>query len=226
MDLPRRVLAYALTLAIFLLVPPTLKETVGPPAGFTLQEAADLLTPLAVIPLAWWVLDGIAPLRAPTIAAALVLSLVWVDAHGIHLAANAIGDVFAAGPARDAFYATPAGDLDHFLDEGLGHWEWHVGWAGWSVLLLTASLRGPAGSRAANWLVPAVAGAIHGVTFFFVTTEGGTIVLGAAVSIALAAVGGRPSDVAPRGRSPDSSSSRRSSRSRSTSDGRWRMAAG
>jgi hypothetical protein len=142
------------------------------------------------MPLAWWVLDGVAPLGGATIAAALLFTLLWVDAHGIHLAANAIGDVFAAGAPRDAFYATPAGDLDHFLDEGIGHWEWHAGWAGWSALLLGVAIRRPDGRRAGSWFVPAVAGLIHGVTFFFVTAEGGTAVLGAAISMALVAVGG------------------------------------
>ncbi|HEU4573231.1 MAG TPA: hypothetical protein VFR93_11140, partial [Candidatus Limnocylindrales bacterium] len=41
-----------------------------------------------------------------------------------------------------------------------------------------------------SWFVPAVAGLIHGVTFFFVTAEGGTAVLGAAISMVLVAVGG------------------------------------
>ena len=52
-QLPAALLAYAFALAAFLLVPPYLKASVGPPQAFTLQEAADLFTPLAVIPLAW-----------------------------------------------------------------------------------------------------------------------------------------------------------------------------
>ena len=143
-----------------------------------------------MVPLAWWILAGIAPLTSASIAAAVIFSVLWVDSHGIHLAANAIGDVFPAGAARDAFYATPAGDLDHFLDEVLGHWEWHLGWAGWSALLLGSAVRTRVQSRASGWLVPALGGLIHGVTFFFVTTEGGTAVLGAGISLALAVVGG------------------------------------
>jgi hypothetical protein len=133
-----------------------------PPAGFTRQEAAGLLAPLVVIPLAWWVLAGIAPLTGASIAAAVIFSVLWVDSHGIHLAANAIGDVFPAGAARDTFYATPGGDLDHFFDEVLGHWEWHAGWAGWSALLLGSAIRAGVPPRSGRWLVPALAGLIHG----------------------------------------------------------------
>jgi hypothetical protein len=38
--LPAALLAYAIALAAFLLVPPYLRATVGPPQAFTLQEAA------------------------------------------------------------------------------------------------------------------------------------------------------------------------------------------
>ena len=69
--LPGALLAFAVALAFFMLVPPLLTASVGPPAGFTLQEAIDLLTPLIVIPLAWYVFDlaaawgRIGPRRVP-----------------------------------------------------------------------------------------------------------------------------------------------------------------
>ena len=42
--LPAALLSYSIALAAFLIVPPYLKASVGPPQAFTLQEAADLLT--------------------------------------------------------------------------------------------------------------------------------------------------------------------------------------
>ena len=176
-DLQRRLLLYAVGLGLFLLVPPTLKATVGPPGAFTAQELLDLLTPVVAIPLAWWVLEGIRPIRGWWLVAALLLSIAWIDAHGIHLAANAIGDAFASGPERDAFYATTAGDLDHWLDEGLGHWEWHLAWAGLTVLLLLAARARPPVPSPGRWPAVSLGGAIHGITYFVVTTEGGTAVL-------------------------------------------------
>jgi hypothetical protein len=185
--LPRALLAYAVALALFLLVPPTLHPTVGPPRWFTLQEAADLLTPVVVIPLAWFVLDCCGATRGRPLLAFLVIAAVWVEAQGIHLAANAIGDAYARGDVRDAFYATDGGDLDHWLDEVLSHWLWHAAWAALAILMLVVATRRrvwPAGPGGAT---SAVAGLIHGLTFFFVTTEGATTVMGIPLSILLLA---------------------------------------
>jgi hypothetical protein len=183
--------AYAAALTVFLLIPPTLKPTVGPPRWFTLQEAADLLTPVAVIPLAWLVFDRAGGLRGRAIVAFLVIAAVWVEAQGIHLASNAIGDAFAKGPARDAFYATEAGDLDHWLDEVLSHWLWHLAWAALSVLMLWSATRGPAWADGGGGAASAAAGLLHGTTFFFVTAEGATTALGIPLSVLLLAWSGR-----------------------------------
>jgi hypothetical protein len=189
--LPGALLAYAVALAFFLLVPPNLHPTVGPPTWFTLQEAVDLLTPVVVIPLAWFVLDCCGVIRGRALVAFLIIAAVWIEGQGIHLAANAIGDAVARGGARDAFYATDAGDLDHWLDEVLSHWMWHLAWAALAILMLGVAIRrrdwptGPGGATSA------IAGILHGVTFFFVTTEGGTTAMGIPLSIVLLAWSGR-----------------------------------
>jgi hypothetical protein len=191
-SLPVAILAYAIALAAFLLVPPILHASVGPPVGFTLQEGVDLFTPIVVLPLAWWVLECLGGLGRRELLVFLVIAIVWVEGQAIHLATNAIGDVFTAGPARDAFYATQAGDLDHWFDEGLGHWLWHLAWAALSVLMLFVASRrsaSPAASVAGMGAlaVAAVAGVIQGVTFFFVTVEGETTLLGVPFSVAVVA---------------------------------------
>jgi hypothetical protein len=149
----------------------------------------DLLTPLVVIPLGWWVLDGIGGLRERPFLAFLLIAAVWIEAHGIHLAANAIGDAFAAGPSRDAFYATDAGALDHFLDEDLSHWLWHIAWVGLGVLMLALATWRPAwpSGGGAEAAAAGIAGLIHGFTFFLVTAEGGTAGVGIPASIAMLA---------------------------------------
>ena len=96
-ELPAALLGYAVVLAAFLLVPPYLKASVGPPQAFTLQEAADLLTPLVVIPLAWLVFDLAGGFGRRGLVAFLVIGALWVEGQGIHLAANAIGDAFPPG---------------------------------------------------------------------------------------------------------------------------------
>lgn len=179
--LPWALLAYAVALAACLLVPPYLKASVGPPTAFTLQEAADLLTPVIVIPLAWLVYDLTGGLGRTGLVAFLVIAAVWIEGQGIHLAANAIGDAFSHDAVK-TFYATVPGDLDLWLDETLGHWMWHAAWVALSILILTSATRASI-SAASRPGVPAIAGFVHGVTFFLVTVEGVTTLLGIPASI-------------------------------------------
>jgi hypothetical protein len=186
--LPAALLAYSVALAILLLVPGFLKASVGPPAGFTLQEAVDLLTPLIVIPLAWLVFYLAGGLGRSGLIAFLVVAALWVEGQGIHLAANAIGDAFPTPAAQQAFYLTVPGDLDLWLDETLSHWMWHVAWVALSVLwLAAATAHGPVLSRDRTSLAAAAAGLVTGVTFFIVTVEGTTTGLGIPATIVLLA---------------------------------------
>jgi hypothetical protein len=187
-QLPAALLGYAVVLAAFLLVPPYLKASVGPPQAFTLQEAADLLTPLVVIPLAWLVFDLSGGLGRRGLAAFLVIGALWVEGQGIHLAANAIGDAFPPGGAK-AFYATVPGDLDLWLDETLSHWMWHVAWVALSVLVLAGATRASASPVGRASLTAAVAGLVHGATFFLVSVEGVTTLLGIPASVLILAWG-------------------------------------
>lgn len=167
-------------------MPPVLRTTVRAP-GFTLQELVDLFTPLVVVPLAWWVIAASRTIRGWLLAALLVVSALWIEAQGMHLASNAIGDVFAAGAPRDVFYATDAGALDHFFDEDLSHWLWHGAWVALTAIMVWTGWE--ARSRLTTGVSPAtpatlLAGLLHGITFFFVTAEGGTAGLGIPASIA------------------------------------------
>jgi hypothetical protein len=187
--LPRTLLAYAVALGVFLLIPPIIKTTVGPPEALTGQELFDLFTPVVVLPIAWLVLTATGPVTRLTATAFVAIAGLWAGGQGIHLAANAIGDAFTVGPARDGFYATTAGDLDHFLDETLGHWAWHLAWVALSVLMLLVA-GGARVGRTGKW-VPTLAGALQGAVFFLVTTEGGTVALGIPASILILAWAGR-----------------------------------
>ena len=184
--LPLALLAYALTLAVFLVVPPFLKTSVGPPAGFTLQEAVDLLTPIVAIPLAWLVVELAGGVGRLGTLAFLVLAAAWIEGQAIHLAANAIGDAVGPGGA-EAFYATVPGDLDHWLDEVLGHRLWHGAWVGIALLQLAVGRRAVAGPGRVGMRIAAVAGLVIGATLFLVTVEGTTTSLGIPGSVALLA---------------------------------------
>ncbi len=202
-QIPAALLAYAVALAVFLLVPPFLRPPAGVPGvdGFTLQEAADLLTPILVIPLAWLALERAGSLGRGGILVFLVIAAVWVEAQGIHLGTNAIGDAFPDKNALHAFYATKPGILDEWLDETLSHWMWHVAWVALSFLLMASATRSAWPALGGVSVTAAVAGVIHGVVFFFVTVEGVTAALGIPASVVLLAwsasasrrgLGGRP----------------------------------
>ena len=177
-------LAYAIVLAGFLLVPPYLKGSVGPARAFTWQEAADLLTPIVVIPLAWLVLDLTGGHGRRWLLGFLVIAALWVEGQGIHLAANAIGDAFPKD-AVQAFYLTVPGELDLWLDETLSHWMWHVAWLALSILFLAAATWRSVVHREHPSRMAAIAGGVHGVTFFLVSVEGVTTALGIPASISI-----------------------------------------
>lgn len=187
--LPAALLVYGAVLAVFLPLPglPPFTASVGRPEGFTFQEALDLLTPLVIIPVAWLVFDLAGGLGRVGNLMFLVAAACWVEAQGIHLAANAIGDAFASDAARNAYYATTPGELDHWLDETLSHWLWHVGWIAISTLIIAAATR-HRGDRS-DPVTPAawMGGALQGATFFVVTVEGATTQLGIPFSIAVLA---------------------------------------
>jgi chromate transport protein ChrA len=170
-------LGFAIALLVFLMVPPFLTQEVGLAPGFTGQEAMDLVTPIATMALFVLAIELTGrPGTSLRVLMAAVIA-VWVAGQGIHLAANGIGDVFESGAARDAFYATPVGALDHWLDEVLGHWLWHVGWLGLLAVLLWVGGTGRPDDSLARPVasgVAGLAGAIHGFTWFVVTDEGGT----------------------------------------------------
>jgi hypothetical protein len=150
-------------------------------AGDTAGDWIDLITPLAVVATAAWVLGrGAAPL---TLVVALVGMVLYVDGHGIHLAANSIGHETLTGDAKD---------VTHFWDEEWGHAEWHLGWFVLVLAFCLAERGRPV--RLQRW--QAVASVLLlGWTLFVSTVEGTTwwLELGAAaVFVTWAATARRP----------------------------------
>lgn len=145
-------------------------------------DVVDLATPFAVVGTATLVL---ASLRAPPAALALALlaGVLYVDGHGIHLAANSIGHEALSGDAED---------VTHFWDETFGHIKWHLGW-----LLLVAAVaaaealgRTPRGLRPRSYPLAGATIALLGFTLFTSTVEGGTwwLVVGATAGFVVSAV--------------------------------------
>lgn len=117
-----------------------------------------MLTPYVIVGLAAWVL--VAAAGTPTQWAMLGLgAIVYTHGHGIHLAANAIGNVASS-------------DIAHFWDEYIGHYVLYSGLA-----LLFAALAAALASRPAQSL-SLRAGAAHvlallvGMTHFTNSIQG------------------------------------------------------
>ena len=121
----------------------------------------DLATPFAVVGASALLL---VTLRAalPALSLALLAALLYVDGHGIHLAANSIAGESPIGEAEDKA---------HFWDERFGHIEWHLGWMGLigAICLADRARPIPLGTR-----MQAAIALLLGVTLFTNTVEGGT----------------------------------------------------
>jgi hypothetical protein len=137
-----------------------------PSASGEAGDFVDLVTPLAVVGTAALVLASVRAGPA-AVALALLAGVLYVDGHGIHLAANSIGHEALTGNAED---------VTRFWDETFGHIEWHLGW----ILLLAAvaaaeALSGvPRGSRPTSYPLAGATVMLLGFTLFTSTVEGGT----------------------------------------------------
>jgi hypothetical protein len=169
----RALLAFAASVFVFHHLP-----TAAGDAG----DWIDLATPFAVVGAAAALLVALRP-AATALTVALLAALLYVDGHGIHLAANSIAGESPTGEAEDAA---------HFWDERFGHVEWHVGWIG---LIGAFCLADRARRVALGTRVQAAIALLLGFTLFTSTVEGQTwwLELGAAALFAAwAAVDRRP----------------------------------
>jgi hypothetical protein len=120
----------------------------------------DLFTPLGVVGAAGWLLLALRA-RPEAVALAVLAALLYVDGHGIHLAANSIAGEGVQGTAKSTA---------HFWDEEWGHAEWHLGLIG---LVCAFCLPERARSVKLGWAGVASA-VLLGWTLFTSTVEGGT----------------------------------------------------
>lgn len=104
----------------------------------------------------------------------LLGAVTYVEGHGLHLAANSIGNV---DPSPTA----------HLWDEQVGHHFWIAGVVLVTAALLRAAQDLPMTSGVVAWPLAALVG----VTFFSNSIEGGAPVLGLAGAAFLAALGWR-----------------------------------
>ena len=126
-----------------------------------LGDWVDLVTPFAVVGAAALTLAALEP-PPIVVMLAVVAAIVYVDGHGIHLAANSIANVHPTGSA---------GRTAHFWDERWGHLEWHTGWFALLAALCLAERSRPTSISRRQALAVVV---LLGISLFTNTVEGGT----------------------------------------------------
>ena len=150
-------LAFAAAFAVFHHVPALAGETAG--------DWIDLATPFAVAAAAAVTLAILGGGGWP-IALAVLAGVLYVDGHGIHLAANSIGHEELSGEAER---------VTHFWDEPFSHHEWHLGWIALvAAICLAEQLSGRPPGKPRSLAVMAVTAVLLGFTLFTSTVEGGT----------------------------------------------------
>jgi hypothetical protein len=129
-------------------------------AGDTAGDWVDLVTPFAVVGASALVLGH--RVEPTALVVALAGAILYVDGHGIHLAANSIGHEDLTGEAKD---------VTHFWDEDWGHGEWHLGLFILVGAFCLAERRRPV---RVDRRLAVLAALLLGWTFFTSTVEGGT----------------------------------------------------
>lgn len=199
------VLAFSAAFATLIVAPSLLPGPLPVYPRMTLGDALDLLAPLVLIPLSWvlFARETRGARSAPATTLFIAFAALWVEGHGIHLAANSIGHWWKASDSEEARA------LSRFYDEGLGHWLWHAGIVGLAAMLLRAAARGdakgregatgpdregpggpaPPARRGRHAAAVSVSSALYGFAFFAAVTEGGTARLGVPFALVVVAAG-------------------------------------
>ncbi|TFH31784.1 MAG: hypothetical protein E4G99_13570 [Anaerolineales bacterium] len=167
----RIILAFAIAFAVFILIPPLLGQPFLLYPQMHWADVFDIFTPLVLIPLYWLLFTYSGDVRRSKsqFIVFLLLTGLWVEGQAMHLAANSINNLLAAG-------STEFHGLVHFYDEVLSHYFWHVAIVGLSIQLLV--INPPTNTRSLRWSLIVPAGVIYGLTCFLAFTEGGTVPFG------------------------------------------------
>ncbi len=111
----------------------------------------------------------------------LVFTALWVEGQGMHLGANSIGHLLENAQGTDAQ------TLTHFYDEVLGHYLWHIGLAGLTLLLIWRQMRNPLADALQTLRGEAVAALIYGIVYAIIVIEAGTVPLGLPIAVIVTA---------------------------------------
>ena len=155
----------------------------------SVQDAVDILTPLALIPVYWLMFKKISPKGTNQTGDIffMVMSAFWAAGQGMHLSANSINNL-TGNLAKDQVVDVTSTDIYHltyFYDEYLSHYLWHIGVVGLAILLICNAWRYPSSERT-DWRLVVPAGLLYGFTCFCFFLEGNTLILGLPFAVVIA----------------------------------------
>jgi hypothetical protein len=175
------ILVFVFVSLVFLLLLVFLRIPFPPYPLMSYQDAADILTPLVLIPI-YWLLFKFAsstPSSTRQEIAFMLLAALLVAGHGMHLAANSINNLIGslAESGLTDISGTESYTLTYFYDELLSHYLRDVGLVGLALLLIYRKWRSLAGEHSVWWPV-ILAGILYGFTTCLVTLDGNMVYLG------------------------------------------------
>jgi hypothetical protein len=183
MRLSRLILIFAVAFIIAILAPPFLGKPFGPFPLMKTGDVVDIFTPLFMIPL-YFLLFRFenTPFTLREALVFMALAGLWAEGQGVHLGANSIGHFLTDAKGSEVETVT------HFYDEILGHYLWHLGVIGMSVLLIFRQWRHRLAEQS-DLKLEALGGLIYGFTFVLMTIEAGTVPIGLPYAIIISVFG-------------------------------------
>lgn len=166
------IFAYAFCYAFFHIVPVFVEFEIK--NKLLLGDILDILTPFIVLFLVfklYHILKSNSSVKLPAVIILIFGAIIFVEGHGMHLAANAIFRHISSYAAQN----TPIYALTYFFDETLGHIFWDSG-----IIILSAGIILIGTDVAANhhfkpgFVFPG--SLLYGFTYFVNGVEGQTVV--------------------------------------------------
>lgn len=177
----RLLVIFAVAFAFFFIAPAFLSSPFPLYPLLTMGDILDVFTPLVLMPLYYLIFRAIRKSENPVNHSILfvILSAIWVEGQGMHLAANAIGHQLKE------FTTTEAYQLTYFIDEQLSHHIWHIGIIGLALFLFFIQWKEPFRDTWHPSAAAIFAALLHGLTLFLIFVEGQTCHLGAFLCAAI-----------------------------------------
>ena len=191
----RLILGFAISFTVFIIAPALLPQQLAAGPVPQLGDAVELLMPFVLVPMYYllyrsaedWAFD---PPSGPLTALFMVAAIIFIDGHGMHLAANSISHFLKGLPGSDAYAIT------YFYDEVLSHYMLRLGTLGFAGVLLWRHYQ-PVKKGVNMWhigrrqrLLLGVAAALYGLTVALAAIEGQTVLLDLPAALVIAVLFG------------------------------------